>query len=192
MLLYGGIRVRPITASMKQKAAGRKIIIWEEPFKFGFGSATDEVISEDPEKVAFSQQLTKEELDIIRCAVGSYECRDIKSFLIQNCNVRDPTPLSWEDIIAHCKQYLRRQRDRVKADLAGKKPVHRKHKTKKKRGRPPKYTPKKIQAIKEKHDHYAKSMDDKAAWHKAAEDEGIKSGKAAEMACRRYLHKQNK
>lgn len=44
-------------------------------------------------------------------------------------------------------------------------------------------------AFDRRHDN---GMDVKGAWNEAAEDFGIKSGKATEMACRRYLKKQNK
>jgi hypothetical protein len=69
------------------------------------------------------QKLEKKERDIIRRAVGSCEYPDIISFLLQKCHVQDAESLSLDDIFAHCKQYLRKQHDRVKADLAGKKPA---------------------------------------------------------------------
>jgi len=56
------------------------------------------------------QKLEKKERDIIRRAVGSCEYPDIISFLLQKCHVQDPGSLSLEDIIAHCKQYLRREK----------------------------------------------------------------------------------
>jgi len=61
-----------------------------------------------------------------------------------------------------------------------------------KRGRKPKYTVEKLKEVQASYKrHYEKTNDVKAAWNKAAKKHGIKSGKAAEMACRRRLN-QNK
>jgi len=65
-----------------------------------------------------------------------------------------------------------------------------------KRGRIPKYTVEKLKEVQASFNkHHNKGLDIKAAWNKAAEENGISSGKnpgkAAQMACRRYL-KQNK
>jgi len=53
-LLTGGeVEILPIPPSIKRMARGRKIHIWTRPFKCGLNAATDDVISENPEKVAF-------------------------------------------------------------------------------------------------------------------------------------------
>jgi hypothetical protein len=86
----------------------------------------------------------------------------------------------------------------VKADLAGKKPEETEQKGK--RGRHKKYTPEMREKMRNAYEElYEQSGDAKSAWYKVAKLYGIKtrddsdySGKAAEMACRRYLHKQNK
>jgi len=56
-------------------------------------------------------RLTKDELDIIWCAIGSYKCVDIKAFLTQKCNISDPTNLSWAEIISHLKVWMCSQTD---------------------------------------------------------------------------------
>ena len=62
----------------------------------------------------------------------------------------------------------------------------------KKRGRPKKHTVSQLKEVRASYDKYYKEIKDKkGAWNKAAKEHKIESGKAAEMACRRYL-KQNK
>jgi len=62
-----------------------------------------------------------------------------------------------------------------------------------KRGRPTKYTFELIQRMIGEHEHYSQeSNGSKYAWSKVAEIHGIKSGKAAEMACKRWMKKRNK
>lgn len=56
-----------------------------------------------------------------------------------------------------------------------------------------KYSPEIIKAMRKVYDkHYSTHKDAKAAWNNVAENFNIKSGKAAEMACRRAERKQNK
>ncbi len=79
----------------------------------------------------------------------------------------------------------------VKTDL-DKLPAETGQETPKKHGRPRKYTISKLKMVRASCDkYYEKLKDKKGAWNKAAKEHNIKSGKAAEMACRRYL-KQNK
>ena len=62
----------------------------------------------------------------------------------------------------------------------------------KKRGRPKKHTVSQLKEVRASYDKYYKEIKDKkGTWNKAAKEHKIESGKAAEMACRRYL-KQNK
>lgn len=110
LLTIGGVEILAIPPSIKRMAKGRKIDVWTHPFKCGLNSARDEVISETPEKVAFNQRLTKMQLGVINCAVGSENMSDIKSFLIQKCNVPDPTNLAWTEILSHLKVYLHSQK----------------------------------------------------------------------------------
>ena len=105
-----GIETHWIPPSIKRKARVRKVHIWTRPFKCGLSSATDEVISENPEKVAFNQRLTKTQIEVINRAVGSESMGHIKSFLIQTCNVPDPTNLTWREILAHLEVYLHSQK----------------------------------------------------------------------------------
>jgi hypothetical protein len=56
-----------------------------------------------------------------------------------------------------------------------------------------KYTVEQLRRVQATFDHrHDGGMDVKRSWNEAADAFGIKSGKAAEMACRRYLKKQNK
>jgi hypothetical protein len=110
LLTVGGIEILAIPPSIKRMARGRKIHIWTRPFKCGLSAATDEVISENPEKVAFNQRLTKIELEVINKAVGSLNMSHIKSFLMQRCNVPDPMNLTWREILAHLEVYLHSQK----------------------------------------------------------------------------------
>lgn len=78
-----------------------------------------------------------------------------------------------------------------KAGLPDEKPAERKQKGK--RGRHKKYTPEMVKQMNDMYEqHYEKNNDSKGSWGEVAKFFGIKSGKAVEMACRRYLHKQNK
>lgn len=62
-----------------------------------------------------------------------------------------------------------------------------------KQGRRRKYTAAKMKKVHDSFNkYYRESNDTKGAWNRAADEHGIKSGKAAEMACRRYLKKENK
>ena len=86
--------------------------------------------------------------------------------------------------------------EHVQADLAAAETEQKQNLGKKsrvKRGRHKKYT---SAMAKQMHDmyeqRYEKNNDSKGSWGEVAKFFGIKSGKAAEMACRRYLHKQNK
>lgn len=62
---------------------------------------------------------------------------------------------------------------------------------KKKRGRTKKYTVEQMERVRASFVKYSETHDTKGAWNLAAEKHNIESGKAAEMACRRYLN-QNK
>lgn len=56
------------------------------------------------------------------------------------------------------------------------------------RGQKKKYTPEQLKQVRASYDkYYQETNDAKAAWNQAAKEHRIKSGKAAEMACRRYL-----
>ena len=110
LLTVGGVEILAIPPSIKRMAKGRKIDVWTHPFKCGLSAATDEVISENPEKVAFNQRLTKMELEVINKAVGSLNMSHIKSFLMQRCNVPDPMNLTWREILAHLEVYLHSQK----------------------------------------------------------------------------------
>ena len=103
------IDVFQIPPSIKRMAKGREIHVWNRPFKWGLSSATDEGISETPEKIAFNQRLTKAQLEVIDHAVGSRGMDHIKSFLIQKCNVPDPKNLTWAEILSHLEVYLHTQ-----------------------------------------------------------------------------------
>ena len=62
-----------------------------------------------------------------------------------------------------------------------------------KKGRPTKYTNDQIKMMLSEYEHYhQENNDSKYAWNKVAEIHSIVSGKAAEMACKRWLKKQNK
>jgi hypothetical protein len=66
-------------------------------------------------------------------------------------------------------------------------------KTETQRGRHRRYTPTMAKQMHDMYEQcYEKSNDAKGSWNEVAKFFSIKSGKAAEMACRRYLHKQNK
>jgi len=67
-------------------------------------------------------------------------------------------------------------------------------KTRKKRpGRKKKFTDEQLRQMCNLHEqHYQKSGDSKAAWHKTAKFYALPSGKAAEMHCIRYKKKENK
>jgi hypothetical protein len=82
---------------------------------------------------------------------------------------------------------LTRAFERIQDDLASKK---QKNVRSKKRG---KYTVELLRRVQATFDQrHDGGMDVKGAWNEAAEAFAIKSGKAAEMACHRYLKKQNK
>lgn len=110
LLTVGGVEILAIPPSIKRMAGGRKIHIWTRPFKCGLGMATDKLFSENPEEVAFNQRLMKKELEVINRAVGSLNMSHIKTFLIQKCNVPDPTNLTWRQILAHLEVYLHSQK----------------------------------------------------------------------------------
>lgn len=76
------------------------------PFKTPLQTATSHFISSDRSITPRRIPLTESELDVIRRAVGSEKISHIKSFLTQKCNVQDPTPLSWKDIIGHLELWL--------------------------------------------------------------------------------------
>ena len=65
--------------------------------------------------------------------------------------------------------------------------------TNKKLGCPKKYTERFLQKVKTSFErNYQETGHKQQSWQLAAEEHGLKSGKAAEIACHRYLKKQNK
>ena len=79
-----------------------------------------------------------------------------------------------------------------KADLASTKQNGEKAKSKG-RGRPQMYNEKFLQRVYATFEQkYQKRGHKQQAWQETAEEHNLKSGKAAEIACRRYLKKQNK
>jgi len=116
LLRFGRIETHYIPPSIKQKAKGRRIHVWTRPFKCGLSMATDEIFSENPEEVAFNQRLTKTQLEVINRVVGSENMSHIKSCLIQNCNVPNPTKLTWREILAHLEVYLHSQKAKQPAE----------------------------------------------------------------------------
>lgn len=94
----------------KVQAKGRKIRVLTRPFKWGLGKATDRVTTENEEVFAFNQVLRQDQLELINRAVGSEELGKIKAFLIQKCGMRDPTNLTWNQILDHLEVYLHSQK----------------------------------------------------------------------------------
>jgi len=94
----------------KVQVKGRKIRVLTRPFKWGLGKATDRVTTENEEVFAFNQVLRQDQLELINRAVGSEELGKIKAFLIQKCGMRDPTNLTWNQILDHLEVYLHSQK----------------------------------------------------------------------------------
>ena len=149
------------------------------PFQQGQVDARDLMQNSKQPNVSFRIPLPERELKLIYEVIHSYKLSQIKAFLTQQCNVHDPTDLRWKDIIAHLEVYLNKQ---------GSGEAVEKTSQPKKQGRKRKYTISKLEKVRASYDKYYKEVKDKKrAWYKAAREHKIKSAKAAEMACRRYL-----
>jgi hypothetical protein len=153
------------------------------PFQQGQVDARDLMVNTKQPNVSSRIPLPERELKLIYEVVGSYKLSHIKAFLTQQCNAHDPTNLRWDNVIAHLEVYLNKQGSRGAVGKTSQP---------KKRGARKKYTVSQLKEVLASCDKYYKKLKDKkGAWNKAAKDHKIESGKAAEMACRRYL-KQNK
>jgi hypothetical protein len=141
-------------------------------------------------------RLTIEELRLIGQTVGSYDMDTIRDFLLRHCYVpqSELNDLSWEDILKRLKvlQFSLRRGKELQADPASTKQNGKKTKSKG-RGRPKKYNEKILRRVYATFEQkYQGTRHKQQAWQETAEEHNLKSGKAAEIACRRYLKKQNK
>jgi hypothetical protein len=93
--------------SKKEKAGTENSgeITWDKTYKANdFG--TEGEAKKLPWWVFRLAELGKKERTIVEKVVGSINYFDVKSFLLQKCNVQDLGSLRKADFLAHCKQYL--------------------------------------------------------------------------------------
>ena len=85
------------------------------PFKDNQGTAKSFKASNRWPNVSRRWPLPMADIRVIEEAVGSDRCDAIKAFLIQRCHLTDPVAneLSWEQIVAHCRVYLKPTRNKV-------------------------------------------------------------------------------
>ena len=100
------LEIMPIPEHVKRAAKGRKITILDQPFKMGFTDATDWECAENSELYIVSQNLTSQQLSLIKQTVGSYSMNHIKAFLMRVYNLHEVKELKWPEILSYMEEYL--------------------------------------------------------------------------------------
>jgi hypothetical protein len=167
----------PLKRALNSILSGVEIIYQTKDIRFGFKPPPGSWPKPHPNPLWFSKLHDK---NVPHLCSGDTDFQELKERVLLFANLLEDTATDLQETKQPPEASEQKKEEKPKLKS-------------KRRGRPPKYTKKFLQEVKAFFEQsYKETGHKQQSWQLAADEHNLTSGKAAEMACRRYLKKQNK